>query len=210
MEELDLLKKDWKKQEANQPKLSYNDIDNMMLKKSSSLVKWVFYVSLLELGFGIAIMLLALLIQPDILNDSSMPSWLNWFFYATSAVVFYFIYKFYINYKKISTTSSIKDLMKNIMVTRRTVKHYVMYSLSVIAFTVCIAVPTGYIEGAGGMEVYSAEATLSQNLILAIATIIAACLVVAVFYGVYYLLYGLLTKKLKTNYKELQQLKSLK
>ncbi|MEM6721789.1 MAG: hypothetical protein AAF611_20845 [Bacteroidota bacterium] len=208
MEELDLLKKDWKKQEAHQPKLSYNDIDNMMLKKSSSLVKWVFYVSLLELGFGIAIVLLALLIQPDILNDSSMPSWLNWFFYASSVVVFYFIYKFFINYKKISTTSSIKDLMANIMTTRRTVKHYIMYSLSVIAFTVCIAIPTGFIEGAGGVQKFTAEATLSQYLFLAVGTIIAACLVVAVFYGVYYLLYGLLTKQLKKNYKELKQLKS--
>lgn len=208
MEELDLLKKDWKKQEANQPKLSYNDIDKMMLKKSSSLVKWVFYVSLLELGFGIAIVLLALLIQPDILNDSSMPSWLNWFFYASSAVVFYFIYKFFINYKKISTTSSIKDLMTNIITTRKTVKHYIMYSLSIIAFTVCIAVPTGYIEGAGGIDIFTAEATLSHYLFLAIGTIVAACLVVAIFYGVYYLLYGLLTKKLKKNYTELQQLKS--
>ena len=94
MEELDLLKKDWKKQEVHQPKLSYDDIDKMMVKKSSSLVKWVFYVSLLELGFGIAIVILALFIQPDILDDSSMPSWLNWFFYACSAAVFYFIYKF--------------------------------------------------------------------------------------------------------------------
>ncbi|PTX62046.1 hypothetical protein C8N46_103144 [Kordia periserrulae] len=208
MEELDLLKKDWKKQEAYQPKLSYNDIDKMMVKKSSSLVKWVFYVSLLELGFGIAIVLLALLIQPDLLNDSSMPSWLNWFFYASSAVVFYFIYKFFINYKKISTTSSVKDLMKNIMTTRRTVKHYVMYSLSVIALTVCIAIPTGYIEGAGGMDMFKAEATLSQYLLLAVGTIVAACLVVALFYGIYYLIYGLLTKKLKKNYRELKQLKS--
>ncbi|KAB8155205.1 hypothetical protein EZY14_004780 [Kordia sp. TARA_039_SRF] len=208
MEELDLLKKDWKKQEAHQPKLSYNDIDNMMLKKSSSLVKWVFYVSLLELGFGIAVVLLALLIQPDLLNDSSMPSWLNWFFYASSAVVFYFIYKFFINYKKISTTSSVKDLMKNIMTTRRTVKHYVMYSLTIIAMTVCIAFPTGYIERAGGMDMFKAEATLSQYLMLAVGTIVAACLVVALFYGIYYLIYGLLTKKLKKNYKELKQLKS--
>lgn len=208
MEELDLLKKDWKKQEVHQPKLSYNDIDKMMVKKSSSLVKWVFYVSLLELGFGIAIVILALFIQPDLLNDSTMPTWLNWFFYASSLVVFYFIYKFFMNYKKISTTSSIKDLMQNIMTTRKTVKHYVMYSLTVIAFTVCIAFPTGYIERAGGIDSFKAEATLSQYLMIAVGTIVAACLVVALFYGVYYLLYGLLTKKLKKNYKELQQLKS--
>jgi hypothetical protein len=208
MEELDLLKKDWKKQEVQQPKLSYDDIDKMMLKKSSSLVKRVFYVSIIELGFGVAVVLLAMLIQPDLVDGSNLPSWLNWFFYASSLVIFYFIYKFFTNYKKISTTSSVKDLMQNIITTRRTVKHYVMYSLSVIAFTVCIAIPTGFIKGAGGMQEFTAEATLSQYLLLAVGTIVGACFVVALFYGIYYLLYGLLTKKLKRNYKELQQLKS--
>jgi hypothetical protein len=208
MEELDLLKKDWKKQEANQPKLSYNDIDKMIWKKSSSLVKWIFYVSLFELGIGVVIVALVLLVQPDLLSDTTMPAWLNWFCYLSSAVVFYFIYKFFMNYKKISTTSSIKDLMKNIITTRKTVKHYVIYSLSVIAFTVCIAVPTGFIEGSGGMEKFSAEANLTQYLVLAVVTILVACAVVVLFYGVYYLLYGLLTKKLKHNYKELKQLKS--
>ncbi|MBC8753825.1 hypothetical protein H2O64_04035 [Kordia sp. YSTF-M3] len=208
MEELDLLKKDWKKQEANQPKLSYNDIDKMIWKKSSSLVKWIFYVSLFELGIGVAIVALVLLVQPDLLSDTTMPAWLNWFCYLSSAVVFYFIYKFFMNYKKISTTSSIKDLMKSIITTRKTVKHYVIYSLSVIAFTVCIAVPTGFIEGSGGMEKFSAEANLTQYLLLAVVTIFVACLVVLVFYGIYYLLYGLLTKRLKHNYKELKQLKS--
>jgi hypothetical protein len=208
MEELDLLKKDWKKQEENQPKLSYNDIDKMIWKKSSSLVKWIFYVSLFELGFGIVILLLAVIIQPDFMTDSTMPAWLNWFCYASTAVVFYFIYKFFINYKKISTTSSIKDLMQNIISTRKTVKHYIVYSLSVIAFIVCIAVPTGFIEGSGGMEKFSAEANITEYLVLAVVTIIAACVIVSFFYGVYYLLYGLLTKRLKRNYKELKQLKS--
>ncbi len=208
MEELDLLKKDWKKQEANQPQLSYNDIDKMAHKKSSSLVKWIFYVSLFELGLGVAIVLLVLLIQPDLLSDSTMPVWLNWFCYASTAVVFYFIYKFYMNYKKISATSSIKDLMQNIITTRKTVKHYVIYSLSVIAFSVCIAVPTGYIEGTGGMEKFSAEANLTQYLLLAVVTIFLTCAIVLLFYGIYYVLYGLLTKRLKHNYKELKQYKS--
>jgi len=208
MEELDLLKKDWKKQEENQPKLSYNDIDKMIWKKSSSLVKWIFYVSLFELGLGVAIAILIFFVQPDLLNDTTMPVWLNWFYYASSAVVFYFIYKFYRNYKKISTTSSIKDLMQNIITTRKTVKHYVLYSLSAIAFTICIAIPTGVIEGSGGMEKFAAEANLTEYLLLAVVTIFVACAIVLLCYGIYYLLYGLLTKKLKHNYKELKQLKS--
>ena len=207
MEELDLLKKDWKKQEENQPKLSY-DIDKMIWKKSSSLVKWIFYVSLIELGLGVLSVVLIFLIKPEAMENSSTPVWFNWFYYFSSIVVFYFIYKFFKNYKKITTTSSIKDLMQNIITTRKTVKHYVMYSLSAIAVTVCVAVPSGFIAEAGGMEKFSAEATLTSYLILAVVTIFMACVIVLVFYGIYYLLYGLLTKKLKHNYKELKQLKS--
>ena len=48
MDELDLLKKDWKNSESNFPKLSYNDFYGMIHKKSSSIVKWIFIISLLE------------------------------------------------------------------------------------------------------------------------------------------------------------------
>ncbi|WP_046744291.1 hypothetical protein [Kordia zhangzhouensis] len=208
MEELDLLKKDWKKQEAQQPKLSFEDIDKMTHKKSSSLVKWIFYVSLFELGFGFIVAALLFIFQPEAMEEPATPGWFNWFYYLSFLVVFYFIYKFFINYKKISTTSSVKELMQNIMTTRKTVKYYIIYSLSAIAVSVCVAVPTGFIQGAGGIEQFKAEATLSSYLMLALVTILLACIIVLIFYAIYYLLYGLLTKKLQRNYKELKQLKS--
>ena len=46
MEELDLLKKDWNKD--HYPKVSENDIYGMLHKSSSSTVKWIFYVSVIE------------------------------------------------------------------------------------------------------------------------------------------------------------------
>ncbi len=54
MDELDLLKKDWNKGDSKYPKLSYNEIYKMILKKSSSIVKWIFIISLLEFGFWLA------------------------------------------------------------------------------------------------------------------------------------------------------------
>ena len=51
MDELDLLKKDWKKQEANLPKMSYNDIYKMIHKKSSSIVKWILIICIVEFLF---------------------------------------------------------------------------------------------------------------------------------------------------------------
>ena len=154
MEELDLLKKDWKKQEQHQPQLSYNEIYKMIWKRSSSLVKRIFYISLIELGVGISIVALIFFIKPEALeNDAAVtPQWMTWFSYASTLVIFYFIYKFFMNYKKISTTSSVKDLMQNIISTRKSVKYYVIYNLSVIAFTICVAIPSGIIDNAGGSE----------------------------------------------------------
>ena len=42
MDELELLKKDWRKKEEYLPKLSYDEIYKMIWKKSSSIVKWIF------------------------------------------------------------------------------------------------------------------------------------------------------------------------
>jgi hypothetical protein len=42
MDQLELLKKQWQSREQELPKLTYNDIYSMLLKKSSSIVKWIF------------------------------------------------------------------------------------------------------------------------------------------------------------------------
>ena len=52
MDDLDLLKEDWKKQEKSLPHLSYNEIYKMIWKKSSSIVKWIFVISILEFLLG--------------------------------------------------------------------------------------------------------------------------------------------------------------
>ena len=54
MKELDLLKKDWKKNAASFVQVSENEIYKMIHKKSSSVVKWIFMISVIELGLGLA------------------------------------------------------------------------------------------------------------------------------------------------------------
>ena len=53
MDELDLLKQDWKKQDANLPNIKAKEIYPLLLKRSSSIVKWIFFISLAELALGI-------------------------------------------------------------------------------------------------------------------------------------------------------------
>ena len=50
MEELELLKKDWQENQKF-PKLSKQEIYALLHKKSSSIVKWIFILSLVEFGF---------------------------------------------------------------------------------------------------------------------------------------------------------------
>ena len=50
MKELERLKKDWNKQQ-NFPELSKEEIYKFLHKKSSSIVKWIFILSLIEFGF---------------------------------------------------------------------------------------------------------------------------------------------------------------
>ena len=49
MKELDLLKKDWQKNEASFEQVTEKDIYKMIHKKSSSIVKWILILSVLEL-----------------------------------------------------------------------------------------------------------------------------------------------------------------
>ena len=54
-------------------------------------------------------------------------------------ILFYFLMKFYLNYKRISVTDSTKELMTKIVNTRKTVKYYVLFNLSYL-FTIAVAV----------------------------------------------------------------------
>ena len=49
MDELELLKKDWKKNDGQFKQISENEIYGMLHKSSSSIVKWIFIISILEI-----------------------------------------------------------------------------------------------------------------------------------------------------------------
>ena len=69
MDELELLKKDWKMKEASLPKLSYEKIYQMIWRRSSSVVKWIFYISIFELIFWLGLdILLKIFDQKPALN----------------------------------------------------------------------------------------------------------------------------------------------
>ena len=55
MDKLDKLKENWQSEEHELPKVSFDKIYKMLLKKSSSIVKWIFVISIIELLFWISL-----------------------------------------------------------------------------------------------------------------------------------------------------------
>lgn len=210
MDELELLKRDWQKQEANYPKLSYDQIYNMLWKKSSSIVKWIFVISILEFLFW-ALMTLFFAdndywtrVERLHLKNFTIVSYI-----ISYGITFFFIYKFYRNYRKISTTDTASVLMSNILNTRKTVKYYIAYVLisTVITFLVFTYFSLSFhAENTAVDDISKYSFTLVQwAIFLGIMALILICFI-GLIWLFYRLLYGILLKRLQKNYKELKQL----
>lgn len=211
MDELELLKKDWQKQDSAYPKLSYNEIYQMILKKSSSIVKWIFIISILEFVFWLfmAIGLKASGYNNDYGGLYSSPGFII-LTILSYGILAYFFYKFYMNYKRINTTDNAKTLMENILKTRRTVKQYVGFNLAVLIIGVAYMMPFAINhDEKTRVLVETARANgeiFKYYLGVAIATLITLILAIALLLLFYWLIYGLLLRSLNKNYRELKKL----
>lgn len=212
-DELELLKKDWQKKEFDVPKLSYEDIHKMIWKKSSSIVRWILIISILEFSLPHLLYLLPSMREGmEVYEKIGVSKYLFGISLFTYAVAFYFIFQFYKRFKEISVLDNSRNLMKKIIRTRKTVKHYVIFSLSMIMVTIIIMVIGVYLndnialafpEFREGFENVSPE-KLKITLMLTIG--IFGIILTLFMGGVYFLLYGLLLRKLKKNYTELRRL----
>ncbi len=212
MDELELLKKDWKSKEDVFAKLSHEQIYPMLLKKSSSIVRWIFYISILEFMLPHLLYLFpSVRNSMQVYEDMGLKSVFIALTVIQYAVVLYFIYRFYKRYKEISVLDDAKKLLSTILKTRRTVKHYVIFCLTLIVvsfvvFMISIYLNDNFVENfnLGEKAKNIAPEKLKQTVLLLIG---ALGFLLTLFMGAFYfLLYGLLIGKLKKNYKELQQL----
>jgi len=213
MDELELLKKDWETSSKNYPELDKKTLYKLINKQSSSIVKWIFIISLLEF----ALWTLVSIVSNDAESLEKLKSYnVEYIIYPLTVfgylVIGYFFYVFYKNYKNISTTEDTKMLMERILKTRKTVKHYVIFNLVFVCISIVIGV---YIEITNNPEVKTLingiEADGAKNvtifyLIVVGISILAMALITAILLGFYYLIYGLLLKRLKANYKDLKEL----
>ncbi len=211
MDELELLKKDWKRKEQSLPKLSYEDIHKMIWKRSSSIVKWIFYISILEFLFwGIVSYALKDTEGMETFRQINKLLIVQIFTYIGNITLFGFILLFFVNYRKISTMDNAKVLMKNILRTRKAVNCYVWFNLiytAVFSFML-IALELNYDEQLIQLHQEFANQgreTTFYAIIYGLAVILI--LIFSVLIWLFYkLLYGILLKKLNNNYNELKQI----
>lgn len=211
MDELELLKKDWQKREADLPKLSYEQIYKMIWKKSSSIVKWIFYISIIEFVFWAGINLI--FNDPESiqeLKDLHIHKVIMALNIINYVVILFFIFKFYTNYKKISFTDSSKKLMKTILKVKRTVTQYVWFNLIIFTTYLIINMYGVLLYGPEGKEIVEAASqdgntTAFWAMVIAISVVFTAVILFLIWLF-YKLLYGILLKRLRQNYNDLKRL----
>lgn len=211
MDELELLKKDWKKSDANFPKLSYNEIYKMILKRSSSIVKWIFIISLLEFLFW-ALIAFAFKDSKSMqeFNNLNVDYLIIPITLIGYVILAYFFYLFFRNYQKISATDNATVLMQNILKTRRTVKNYVAFNLVYLVAGIAVGMFIQFDKNPEIIDMaHSAAAdgnlfVFYARVILITAVFLVGAIAILLFF--YWLIYGILLKRLNRNYKELRKL----
>ncbi len=211
MKELDLLKKDWQKSGNSFEQISEAEIYKMLHTKSSSIVKWILIISILEFLFW---SLLDVFLNDDSYQNKLQKYGIENFMFAINIinylVIIVFIYVFYKNYKTISTTDSTHQLMTNILKTRRTVQNYIWYNLAVITISIIISIVMVFYHNSEFITLMNnAISKGHQSLFIAISIGVSAIFIMAViglFWLFYRLLYGILLRKLYANYNELKKI----
>ena len=208
MDELDLLKKDWKKQESSFQQIGEKEIYGMLHKRSSSIVKWILIISVLEVILWTC---LSFFFDSDEylkkIKHLEFITYFDMLTYFNYAVILIFIYLFYKNYILISTTASTKQLMQDILKTRKTVQYYVWYNLAMLVFSLIIGFVIAF---AYNPEMGTLKNQINSNGKVMVITIAFLAFTTVVLFGLFWLfyrvLYGILLRRLYANYKELKKI----
>jgi hypothetical protein len=205
MKQLDLLKKDWQKTEGVFTPIQEAELYKMLHLKSSSIVKQIFIISILEILLWTAI---SIFCNTDAyFKNIKFELFLEIFNYLNYLITLVFIFFFYRNYVAISTTVSTKKLMNAILKTRKTVQSYVWYNLVVILISVVMGFYIGIINNNKTLVLQDDYTINNINIfVLAVVILVIIVIILGLFWLFYKLLYGILLRKLNTNYKALKKI----
>lgn len=197
MDDLELLKKDWKTNIGDYKKFSEEEVYKMIQKKSISISHLLFGIGLFEIFIWMSF---------------------DYFYTLNYPISRYIIFIIFVGlmiygYYKIRTEDNVKKLMKNILRLRNYVILYVILTLGIILYDILIDFESHVHHLLAGWE--SAEEGVKysvspENVTPKFTSYLMFVLMASAFTGILILIYkktyGKLLNKLKLNYTELTKL----
>ena len=213
MDELELLKKDWKENKSDEFKnYTEKELFVMTKKRSISIAKWVFIIALLELGFWFLIGYL----MPSSSEDKEYYEVLNniplikGILYVLGEFATYLPYVFiglllYLNFK-IKREENPKKLMEKILLMKKCIQWYIRIFLGeIVVFFIISMILSFYIEY-NTLEGKELEELYFFAFIVFIPLLMIIFIFALFLRFIYHLVYGKLLHKLKQNYEELSRM----
>jgi len=201
MDQLENLKDIWQNQKESTIQFTETEIYDMVHKRSSSIVKWILIISLLEFILpNIIILFTDHDASKTVYENYDLSNMMTIYTVIHIIIIIGFIYYFYKNYKNISAECNVKTLLHNILKTRKTVKYYIYYNITMAAI---IGIHIFYIVFNSDKFISKLPENTNMFTIWAISIVIFA-FALFLFWGFYRIIYGILLKRLNQNYNELK------
>jgi len=208
--DLETYKKSWGNQQLENTSV---DIYKMSRSKSSSIVKWIFIIGVLELIFWTSLNFMVPQKYLEFYKDFKVMELIKVSTYVHYVVILVFLVLFYKNYNSISITDNTRRLMNRILSVRKTVKYYVYYNLGGIVLSNAVLIfillgqPKDLIKAmnADGLNMEANEVIT----IFIVTSVLMVLVMLTIIWLFYRFTYGRLLKKLNKNYKELDNLENL-
>lgn len=208
MEELELLKTHWKKQE-DFPMKSKIELHKIIKRSSSNTLKWMIAANIFELIFLLIIGICFGKGENIYTEKLKALNWLVYFEildYIIIAIPIVFSILYISMIRKIHVTDSISDLLKNILNARKFLNLYIYINLFIFIGLITFTTLFSY----GEVKEIEIEGTehLSKEWLIGIqifSTVVTFILFVGIVWLFYKLLYGKLLNRLKRNINDLNE-----
>ena len=212
MDELELLKKDWKENKSDDFKnYTEKELFAMTKKRSVSIAKWVFIIALLELGFWFLIGYLMPSSEDkeyyEVLNNTPL---IKGILYVLGEFATYLPFVFiglllYLNFK-IKREENPKKLMEKILLMKKCIQWYIRIFLGeIVVFFIISMILSFYIES-NSLEGKELEELYLFAFVMFIPLLMFIFIFALFLRFIYHLVYGKLLHKLKQNYEELNRM----
>ena len=204
MDELELLKKDWKENKSDDFKnYTEQELFAMTKKRSVSIAKWVFIVALLELGFWFLIGYL----MPSSSSEDKYQDipFVDGIFSVMDMITILLPFVFigsllYLNFK-IRIEENPKKVMGKILLMKKCIKWYIKIFLGEVALFFIISMALSFYT-----NYYILEGEELVALFVSVMLIVFIFILVLFLRFIYHLVYGKLLYKLKQDYEELSRI----